>query len=116
RPILSRRGAAAGRARPLMHPRPQHARATRRRPGRGWLLALALLGGCNTLRLQTAAPPAEAAAKDKAERPAVTSLVSAALPSKYSQRVSQYYFVADFDLQPYQAQFQELADLREQII
>ncbi len=99
-----------------MHPRPQHARATRRRPGRGWLLTLALLGGCNTLRLQTAAPPAEATAKDKADRPAVPSLVSAALPSKYSQRVSQYYFVADFDLQPYQGQFQELADLREQII
>jgi hypothetical protein len=98
-----------------MHPAPQHARATVRRPGRAWLLALALLGGCNTLKLHTT-PPVEAPAKDKGERPAVVSLGPAALPTKHTLRVSQYCFFAEFELQQDQPLFRELADLREQVV
>jgi hypothetical protein len=90
-------------------------RASYARPARGWLLALVLLGGCNTLKLHTT-PPAEVAAKDKAERPVVAALVPAALPTKHTLRVSQYFFCADFELRPDEPLFRELSDLREQVV
>jgi hypothetical protein len=97
-----------------MHPRLQHARAAGSLFARPWVLALALLGGCNTLRLHTNTPT-DGPAKDPAVRPAVAGLPSAALPSKNSLRVSQFYFFADFEMKPDQPLFRELADLREQV-
>lgn len=40
----------------------------------------------------------------------------ATLPGKYSQRVSQFIFVSDFELKSDQAIFKELTELRERII
>src|SRR4051794_21992970 len=74
-------------------------------------VCLALLGGCQTFRGHTATN--DATAKLKVE-PATTAVV--ALPNKYSVRVSQYYFFADFEIKPALPLFQELGDLREQIV
>jgi hypothetical protein len=96
-----------------MHPRPPHRCLS---AGRGCLLTLALLGGCNSLRLNTATPPpAEGSARDKTDRPLPAIAAPAALPTKYSLRVSQYYFFADFKLDADDPLFRELGDLREQV-
>jgi hypothetical protein len=98
-----------------MHPRPPHHRARFRRVGRGCLLAVAILAGCNTLKLNNAtAPPAEATARDKTDHVTLASS-PATLPSKYSLRKSQFVFFADFKLDADDPLFNELADLREQI-
>jgi hypothetical protein len=99
-----------------MDPRPPQPRPLAGRSGRRWLLAAALLCGCNSLRMSTApTPPAEGTARDKSDRPAAITAAPATLPSKYSVRVSQYYFFADFKLDADDALFRELADLREQV-
>ena len=98
-----------------MHPRPQLARATRPRLTRFWATALALLGGCNALR-QPTVPPPDPVAKDAAVRPVAAAQAPTALPGKNSLRVSQFYFFADFEMQPDQPLFRELAELREQVV
>ncbi len=100
-----------------MHRRQPLARPPARRHRPGWFLIAALLAGCNTLKVNTAtAPsPAEATARDKADRPAAVSILPATLPSKYSLRVSQYYFFADFRLDADDPLFRELDGLREQV-
>jgi hypothetical protein len=65
-------------------------------------LALLLLG-CHSLKL---APPLP----EKPEKEPVP-----VAPSKYQLRVSQYIFLADFELKRDLALFRELADLREQV-
>jgi hypothetical protein len=98
-----------------MTPRLLLARATGPRLVTLWMLALACLGGCNTLRLNTT-PPAEVLAKDTGVRPVAASLApAAALPNKSTLRVSQFYFSADFELNSDQPLFRELGDLREQV-
>jgi len=69
-------------------------------------LALALMCGCNSLR--TSAP-----AKTDVP-PALTG--NPAWPGKHTLRVSQYVFFADFELSKTDPIFQELSDLREQIV
>jgi hypothetical protein len=76
------------------------------------LVCLALLGGCQTFRGNTATN--DAAAKIKTE-PA-TSSAAVAPPTKYPVRVSQYYFFADFEIKPDLPLFHELSDLREQVV
>jgi hypothetical protein len=82
-----------------------------------WLIALALLGGCNTLKLNstTSPPPAEGTFRDKTDGPAATPAQTAALPSKYSVRKSQFVFYADFKLNADDALFTELESLRETV-
>ena len=46
---------------------------------------------------------------------AATFAPAAALPNKSTLRVSQFYFSADFELNPDQPLFRELGDLREQV-
>jgi hypothetical protein len=75
-------------------------------------LCIALLGGCQTFRGSTVTN--DAATKIKPEPATTTAAV--ALPSKNAIRVSQYYFFADFDIKPDLPLFQELGDLREQIV
>jgi hypothetical protein len=85
----------------------------RRSPAR-LALALAVLGGCQTFR-GAVTPPPEPVVRSKGETaPAVA--VPAALPTRHSLRVSQYYFFADFELKPDLALFRELGDLREQVV
>jgi hypothetical protein len=99
----------------FMHSRPPHHRARFRRVGPGCVLAIALLAGCNTLKLNNASvPPAESTARDKADHPG-TGIPAATLPSKYSVRASQFYFFADFKLDADDPLFRELGDLREQV-
>ena len=74
-------------------------------------LFVALIGGCQTFRGHTVTN--DAATKIKTE-PATTAAV--ALPTKNQVRVSQYYFFADFDIKPDLPLFQELSDLREQVV
>src|SRR5262245_60900037 len=93
-----------------MHPRPQPVR----RLGRTWLLAIVLAGGCNTLRLNTNPTAETGAAKDGPVRPAA-ALVPNALPSKHTLRIAQFYFFADFKLDPDHPIFRELGDLRDQV-
>ncbi|HXG11811.1 MAG TPA: hypothetical protein VNK04_18795 [Gemmataceae bacterium] len=72
----------------------------------GLLTLVCLLAGCHSFR---AAPPAsdKAVRADKEPPPA--------LPGKHSLRVSQYVFLADFELKRELPLFQELADLRDQV-
>lgn len=96
-----------------MHPRPPQSGPL---AGRRWLLATALLCGCNSLRSAIApTPPSEGTVREKADKPAAIAASPAALPSKFSVRVSQYYFFADFKLDADDALFRELADLRDQV-
>jgi hypothetical protein len=95
-----------------MRCRPPHHRATF---GRAGLLAAVLLGGCNTLRLNTTtAPPAETTGRDKTDRATLVAS-PATLPAKNSLRVSQFVFFADFKLDGDDPLFHELGDLREQV-
>jgi hypothetical protein len=82
-----------------------------------WLLALALLGGCNSLKLNstTPPPPAEGTFRDKTDPPTAAPVQSASLPSKYSVRKSQFVFYADFKLNADDALFTELESLRETV-
>jgi hypothetical protein len=92
-----------------------HHRAFIRRVGRGCVLAVAILAGCNTLKLNNSTSlPAEATARDKADH-IVGVNPPATLPSKYSIRKSQFVFFADFKLDADDPLFNELADLREQV-
>src|SRR5262245_57139472 len=70
------------------------------------LASLPCLAGCTLLHLS--ALPND---KDTAVATNVPQL-----PGKYSQRVSQFVFVSDFQLQTDQPLFRELADMREQVI
>jgi hypothetical protein len=80
-----------------------------------WLVALVLLGGCNTLKLNNSAPPpAESTFRDKID-PAVAPLQTASLPSKYSVRKSQFVFYSDFKLNADDSLFSELETLRDQV-
>jgi hypothetical protein len=74
-------------------------------------VALALAGGCQSLRTHTA--PTDTAARPKVD---AAPPAAVALPGKHSLRVSQYYFFADFELKPDLALFGELSDLREQVV
>jgi len=69
-------------------------------------LAFALMSGCETLGLSL--------------RPGSTlpkpPRTPTSLPSKFSQRVSQFVFVSDFELKPDQPIFHELSELREQVL
>ena len=74
-----------------------------------WLFAFALgcqLLGCHSLKLSPAS--AEKAEKTEKDPPPLA-------PSKYQLRVSQYLFLADFELKRDLALFRELADLRDQV-
>jgi Protein of unknown function (DUF1570) len=74
-----------------------------------WFLAFALgclLLGCHSLKLS----PASVEKTEKAEKDP-----SPLAPSKYQLRVSQYLFLADFELKRDLALFRELADLRDQV-
>ena len=75
-------------------------------PHRFAIFALALLCGCNSLR-NTAPPKADSP-------PPIVGSVS--WPGKNTIRVSQYVFFADFELKKDDPLFQELSDLREQIV
>jgi hypothetical protein len=68
-------------------------------------LALLLCCGCNSLR---SGVPAKVDAPPMAGNPA--------WPGKHTMRVSQYVFFADFELNKSDPLFQELADLREQVV
>ncbi|HEX4589042.1 MAG TPA: hypothetical protein VH120_03875 [Gemmataceae bacterium] len=84
--------------------------------GRACLLAAVLLGGCNTLKLNsTTGPQGEATARDKGDRPIAATAQTVSLPSKNSVRVSQFVFFADFKLDADDPLFRELGDLREQV-
>jgi hypothetical protein len=67
------------------------------------LVLLALAAGCHTLRLGPAVP-------EKADKDAPP-----VLPSKHSLRVSQFVFLADFELKRDLPIFKELEALREQV-
>jgi hypothetical protein len=70
------------------------------------LFAPIFLLGCHSLKLsQPVLEKPERADKDPA----------AIAPAKYQMRVSQYLFMADFDLKRDPALFQELAELRDQV-
>jgi len=70
------------------------------------LLALALISGCDILSLSLRPT-------NKLPKPPKGPT---ALPSKFSQRVSQFVFVSDFELKTDQPIFHELSDLREQVL
>ena len=71
------------------------------------MLGLALVaGGCDILKLSLL-PNREA--RGSSQSPA-------ALPSKYSQRVSQFVFISDFEVKVDQPPFRELAALRDQVV
>ncbi len=71
------------------------------------MVVLALVAsGCDILRLSLL-PNREA--RGSSQSPA-------ALPSKYSQRVSQFVFISDFEVKVDQPPFRELAALRDQVI
>src|SRR5438034_6588116 len=70
------------------------------------LLCLAMLAGCNALRLT---PQAAEKPGQPAKEPAL------AAPSKHALRVSQFVFLYDFDLKRDLPIFKELSDLREQV-
>lgn len=71
------------------------------------ILCLATLaGGCDILRWSLLS---NREARGSSQSPAI-------LPSKYSQRVSQFVFVSDFEVKVDQPPFRELAALREQVI
>lgn len=69
------------------------------------IVALLLLCGCNSLR---------STAPTKTDAPALVG--NAAWPGKHPLRVSQYVFFADFELKKEDPLFQELSDLREQVV
>lgn len=66
------------------------------------------LAGCNALRTGTATT--------KTSLPAPNAEVAPAWPVKSTLRVSQYVFFADVDLRKDDPLFQELSDLREQVV
>jgi hypothetical protein len=72
----------------------------------GLLLLLPL--GCHTLGLGLMPLAPDHPAKPEKE-------AGPAAPTKYSQRVSQYVFLSDFELKRDLPLFQDLADLREQV-
>jgi hypothetical protein len=67
------------------------------------MLCLSLATGCHILHLTPVG-------RDRFERDTTTGL-----PGKNSVRVSQYVFLADFEIKKNQPIFKELADLREQV-
>jgi len=69
-------------------------------------LALVLPSGCDILNLSLRP-------NNKLPKPPKTAT---SLPSKFSQRVSQFVFVSDFELKTDQPIFRELSDLREQVL
>lgn len=69
------------------------------------LLLLALSGGCNSLRFGPQVP-------EKTDKEPVPT---AAAPSKYTLRVSQYVFFSDFELKRDLPLFKELEELRDQV-
>ena len=93
-----------------MTPRPD-APPVRRASVRGLLFGLALLAGCQTLRLGGDKAEKSEPLEVRAPQPVPTP----ALPGKHSLRVSQYVFNADFELKSDTPLFRELADLREQV-
>jgi hypothetical protein len=66
----------------------------------------ALLAGCDILKMSLLS--------NREARGSSQDL--AALPSKFSQRVSQFVFVSDFEIKVEQAPFRELTSLRENIL
>src|SRR6266404_2140591 len=86
---------------PSMHPIPRAAR-----PIVLGLLLLASLSGCDLFRFALVRPDHDAVALGTA----------AALPSKNQQRVSQFVFIADTELAPYQPLFSELSHMREDLV
>lgn len=85
----------------IRRPRMQHAFASC-----VCLLILTLSLGCHALKLT---PPAMERL-EKTDKDAVPSA-----PAKYQMRVSQYLFLADFELKHDLALFRELADMRDQV-
>ena len=70
------------------------------------LLAPVFSSGCHSLKLsQPVLDKPDKTVKDLLPRP----------PAKYQMRVSQYLFLADFDLKRDPALFRELAELRDQV-
>jgi hypothetical protein len=69
---------------------------------------LAALTGCHILKFSISKNEKDAAVR-AADR-------SNSLPGKYSQRVSQFVFISDFELKSDQPIFKELTELRERII
>ena len=69
-------------------------------------LWLALGAGCSTFRLGTATA-------EPADKPAKAPLLTA--PSKHPYRVSQFVFLADFEVKIDQPLFRELGDLPDQV-
>jgi hypothetical protein len=69
-------------------------------------IGLGLLVGCDVFHASLLSPNKPPAAKDG----------SAGLPSKYSQRLSQFVFISDFELKTDQPLFHELTSLREQLV
>lgn len=84
--------------------------AIRRRSSRWPRLGLCIalgLSGCDILRQSILSP----------NRPSRTAAAGAAtLPSKHSQRVSQFVFISDFELKSDLPLFKELGLLREQVL
>src|SRR5262245_60156179 len=70
------------------------------------LVFLPCLAGCTLLHLSVLPNDKDTAVASNVPQ----------LPGKYSQRVSQFVFVSDFQLQTEQPFFRELADMREQVI
>jgi hypothetical protein len=68
------------------------------------LLAASGAGGCQTFRFTTVQPNPGPGPENAAD-----------LPNKKQQRVSQYVFHADFEINPKLPLFQDLANLREQV-
>ena len=69
-------------------------------------LGFAITAGCDILNLSLRP-------NNKLPKPPKTVT---SLPSKFSQRVSQFVFVSDFELKTDQPIFHELSDLREQVL
>jgi len=69
---------------------------------------LASLFGCHIFKYSLATFDGKGAVPAEAE--------PVKLPNRYSQRVSQFVFISDFELKSDQPVFKELTDLREQII
>src|SRR5579862_5173970 len=79
------------------------------------MCGLALITGCNLLGIMPARP-------DKFDTPKVDStklpappIDPSSLPGKCQIRVSQYFFMADFEIQKDMPLFKELTDMREQV-
>ena len=69
-------------------------------------LALTLVTGCTSFRLGTALP-------DNPDKPPRAPLLAA--PSKYPYRISQFVFLADFEVKTDQPLFRELGTLSDQV-